>query len=157
MLGWASLALGLAVCTKSSPARAQAKAYPTRPVGVIVLFAPGGGTDLVGRIACEGLTGGLGQNFIAENIDGAATQIGTDQAAKASNDDYTLLFASSDGMSVLPAVKPSVPFNLPDDFEFISGFASNRTCALGSMRLPARPGCTGRFCAIASPSNSRKT
>jgi tripartite-type tricarboxylate transporter receptor subunit TctC len=136
ILGQAGLAVGLALGAMPGSGRAQTKAYPTRPVRVIVPFAPGGGTDLVGRIACEGLTRGLGQNFIVENIDGAATQIGTDQAAKASNDGYTLLFASSDGMSVLPAVKPSVPFKLPDDFEFISGFASNPLVIGVNPKLP---------------------
>jgi tripartite-type tricarboxylate transporter receptor subunit TctC len=135
ILGQAGLVVGM---TLAAPAivRAQTKTYPTRPVRVIVPFAPGGGTDLVGRIACEGLSRGLGQNFIVENIEGAATQIGTDQAAKAANDGYTLLFASSDGMSVLPAVKPSVPFKLPDDFEFISGFASNPLIVGVNAKLP---------------------
>src|SRR6516164_8851617 len=72
---------------------ARAQAYPTRPVRVIVPFAPGGGTDIFARIAAQKLGESLGQQFYIENIAGAGGNIGVGQAARATPDGYTVLFA----------------------------------------------------------------
>src|SRR6478672_5976356 len=98
-----------------------AQEYPSRPVRVVVPFAAGGGTDLVGRIVAQDLSKRLGQQFFIENKAGAAAQTGTDLVAKSPADGYTLLWTVTDGLSVLPAVKASVPYKIPDDFAFIAG------------------------------------
>ncbi len=114
---WAALAsLGLGW---SVPAVAQD--YPARPVRMVVPFAAGGGTDLVGRIVAQELSKALNQQFYIENKAGAAGQTGTDLVAKAPPDGYTLLWTVTDGLSVLPAVKSSVPYKIPDDFVFVAG------------------------------------
>ncbi len=95
--------------------------YPARPVRMVVPFAAGGGTDLVGRIVAQELSKGLKQQFYIENKAGAAGQVGTDLVAKSSPDGYTLLWTVTDGLSVLPAVKASLPYKIPDDFAFIAG------------------------------------
>jgi len=90
----------------------------------MVPFAPGGGTDLTARIVAEALSKSLNQSFVVENRPGAASQIGIDLVARAKPDGYTLLWTSADGISVLPAVKASVPYKIPESFEFVSSFAS---------------------------------
>lgn len=100
-----------------------AQDYPTRPVKLIIPFAAGAGTDLTGRIVAEELGKRLHQQFVVENKPGAAAQLGTDLVAKAEPDGYTLLWTVSDGLSVLPAVKPTLPYRVPDDFAFIGSIA----------------------------------
>jgi tripartite-type tricarboxylate transporter receptor subunit TctC len=73
---------------------AWAQTYPTRPVRVIVPFAPAGDTDLVARLMGQWLTERLGQPFIIENRPGAGTNIGTEAVVRAPADGYTLLLAS---------------------------------------------------------------
>jgi tripartite-type tricarboxylate transporter receptor subunit TctC len=102
---------------------AAAEEYPARPVKLIIPFAAGAGTDLSGRIVADELGKRLGQQFIVEDKPGAAAQLGTDFVAKAEPDGYTLLWTVSDGLSVLPAVKLSLPYKVPDDFAFIGSIA----------------------------------
>ena len=70
---------------------AWAQAYPTRPVHVIVGFAPGGTTDITARLISQWLSERLGQQFVVENRTGAATNIGTEAVVRAPADGYTLL------------------------------------------------------------------
>jgi tripartite-type tricarboxylate transporter receptor subunit TctC len=112
----AVVALGLAL----APNFADAEDYPSRPVRIVVPFAPGAGNDLLGRLLATELTKRLGGQVFVENKPGAASQLGTDLAAKSPADGYTLLWTASDGLSVLPAVKASIPYTIPDDFTFIA-------------------------------------
>jgi tripartite-type tricarboxylate transporter receptor subunit TctC len=74
---------------------AWAQAYPTRPVRIIVGFAPGGGTDIMARLIGQWLSERLGQQFVIENRPGAGSNIGTEMVVNAPPDGYTLLVASS--------------------------------------------------------------
>jgi len=74
---------------------ARAQAYPTRPVRIIVGFAPAGGTDIMARLIAQWLSERLGQQFVIENRPGAGTNIGTEAAVRAPADGYTLLVATS--------------------------------------------------------------
>jgi tripartite-type tricarboxylate transporter receptor subunit TctC len=74
---------------------AQAQAYPSRPVRIIVPFAAGGGTDITARVIGQWLSDRLGQQFIIENRPGGGTNIGTEAAAKATADGYTLLMVGT--------------------------------------------------------------
>jgi tripartite-type tricarboxylate transporter receptor subunit TctC len=87
------LAAGAAALPVVSPV-ARAQAYPSRPVRVIVPFAPAGDTDLVARLIGHWLSERLGQPFIIENRPGAGTNIGTEAVVRAPADGYTLLLAS---------------------------------------------------------------
>ncbi|MPZ46511.1 MAG: tripartite tricarboxylate transporter substrate binding protein [Betaproteobacteria bacterium] len=72
-----------------------AHAYPERPLRLIVPFAPGGGTDILGRLIAQGLTEGLGQQVIADNRPGAGGNVGAELAARATSDGYNLVIVSA--------------------------------------------------------------
>jgi len=114
----AAATLALALAAPLQPVWAQD--YPARPVRIVVPFAPGAGNDLLGRLIAAELTKRLGGQVYVENKPGAGSQIGTDLAAKSPPDGYTLLWTASDGLSVLPAVKASMPYKVPEDFVFIA-------------------------------------
>ncbi len=93
---------------------AAAQTYPTKPVRFIVAFAPGGAQDIIGRTIAAQLTGHLGQQIVVDNRAGAGGVIGTDIAAKAKPDGYTLLM-----LSAAQAISPSlykVPYDPVNDF-----------------------------------------
>ena len=86
--------LHLAVGAAAQPAISRfawAQAYSTRPITMIVPFAPGGLTDVIGRILAEGMRTSLGQPVIIENVGGANGSIGTGRVARAAPDGYTLV------------------------------------------------------------------
>jgi tripartite-type tricarboxylate transporter receptor subunit TctC len=87
------LAAGAAALPAASIARAQA--YPTRPVRLILGYAPGSAPDIVARLIGQWLSERLGRPFIIENRPGAGTNIGTDAVVRASPDGYTLLYVTT--------------------------------------------------------------
>jgi tripartite-type tricarboxylate transporter receptor subunit TctC len=109
-------ALLVVVC--GSPAQAQS--YPTKPVRLIVPYAPGGFADVAARIVAEKLQQRLGQQVIVENRSGGNGFIGTTAGAKATPDGYTLLVAHTGEFAVSPAVFKDIPFELERDFESIT-------------------------------------
>ena len=107
-LGMAGAVVAAGVPWKAS---AQAQNWPDRPVKLILPYAPGGGTDLIGRPWAEKLAQSFGQQFIIENRGGAGGMIGTEAAAKAAPDGYTFLLTPNATLSVLPSLRktPSDP------------------------------------------------
>jgi tripartite-type tricarboxylate transporter receptor subunit TctC len=99
---------------------AQAQSYPTKPVRLIVPYAPGGFADVAARIVAEKLQQRLGQQVIVENRSGGNGFIGTTAGAKAPADGYTLLVAHTGEFAVSPAVFKDIPFELERDFESIT-------------------------------------
>src|SRR5258708_4069832 len=85
-----------AACPSRGPtsARAQGQTFPTRFVGLVVPFPPGGGTDAIARVVSGTLSSIWGQQMVVENKGGGATSIGTDSVAKADPDGYTVLLQS---------------------------------------------------------------
>lgn len=93
------LASAVALCAltgAADPASAQTRAdYPTRPVRIVVVYAPGGGLDVVTRIVADPLTRRLGRQVVVENRPGAAGNIGTEYVSKATPDGYTLMVTTN--------------------------------------------------------------
>jgi tripartite-type tricarboxylate transporter receptor subunit TctC len=101
-------------------AQAWAQAgYPSRPVRVIVPSAPGGGTDVLTRRITPAFSRHLGQQVIVDNRGGAATIIGSELAARAAPDGYTLLMGLST-LTILPSIRKELPFDALKDFAPIS-------------------------------------
>ena len=96
---------------------AFADSYPSKPVTILVHQAPGGTNDVVGRILAQKLTELAGSSFIVENRAGANGNIGTDFAARAPKDGYTLLLTVSSTQAINPALYKKVGFDPVKDFE----------------------------------------
>jgi tripartite-type tricarboxylate transporter receptor subunit TctC len=97
---------------------AIAQQYPTKPVRIIVPFAPGGPNDILARAVGKKLSENLGQQVIADNRPGGGTVIGTEIAARAPADGYTLLMAST-SHTVNPTLRRSLPFDQLRDFTYV--------------------------------------
>lgn len=95
---------------------AHAQAFPTHPLRVIVPQPPGGGFDTGARSLAEPLAARLGQPVVVENRPGGGTLIGTEAAARAAPDGYTLLLGASANLVYTPALYRSVPFDAKADF-----------------------------------------
>lgn len=117
---------------------AQASDYPSRPVTVVVPFAPGGSVDSAARLALQTLSERLKQPFVVENVAGASGTIGSQRVARAAPDGYTLLFAVASPINVAPVVKPSiVRYDALKDFAPVATVASSPFVLIGSPRLAA--------------------
>lgn len=98
---------------------AQAQQYPSRPVRVVVPFAPGGAVDLVARTVAPGLNEALGQTVVVDNRSGAGGTIGTDIVAKARPDGHTLLVGSM-GVAVNAVLYPKLPYDTLKDLATVT-------------------------------------
>ncbi len=94
---------------------AAAQPYPTKPVRLIVPYAPGGGVDIMARILAPKFTAAMGQQFVVDNRSGAGAILGTDLVAKATADGYTLLFTNPAHVSN-PSLNAKLPFDAVRDF-----------------------------------------
>jgi tripartite-type tricarboxylate transporter receptor subunit TctC len=97
-----------------------AQQYPRRPVTLVVPFPPGAATDAFARVISRRMGEVLGQQFVVMNRDGAAGIIGTELVARAVPDGYTLLWGTSSGMAIMPALKTKLPFDPQRDFAPVS-------------------------------------
>jgi tripartite-type tricarboxylate transporter receptor subunit TctC len=116
--------------------KAHSAGYPTRPIRLIVGFAPGGGTDQLGRVVAQALSETLKQSVVVENRPGANMIIASEAVAKSAPDGYTL------GMAAVPSVtNPSLhsklPFDTSQDFTWISQLSSTSLVLLANKDLPA--------------------
>ncbi len=106
-----------------APTVSIAQPYPRKPVKIIVAFAQGTATDILARLVAEQLGKSLGQPFLVENRAGAGGIIGTEFAAKAAPDGYTLTMAPSGPFGSNPGVYAKLPYDAIKDFEPISNIA----------------------------------
>jgi len=109
--------LALAAMTASAGAAEQ---FPTRPIRVIVPYAPGGNVDISARIVAPPMGEILGQTVVVDNRPGAGGNLGASLVAKATPDGYTLLVGSSGPLSVNPVIFKSLPYDSLKDFAPIS-------------------------------------
>jgi tripartite-type tricarboxylate transporter receptor subunit TctC len=90
---------------------AQAQQYPQRAVSLVVPFPPGAATDAFARLVADRMTKILGQQMVVINRDGAAGLIGTESVARAAPDGYTLVWGTSSGLAIMPALGRKMPFD----------------------------------------------
>src|SRR6266487_3510119 len=114
----------------------DAKDYPTKPIRFIVPYPPAGGTDVVARILSEPLAAALGQPIIIDNRGGAAGNLGTDLAAKATPDGYTILFTLS-SHTINPKLYDKLPFDVERDFVPVSLAALSPQILVAHPSVPA--------------------
>ena len=98
--------------------------YPSRPVRLVVPFAAGGPTDILGRLYAEKLTAHWGRQVVVDSRPGASGTLGVDIVAKSNPDGYTVLFVSTSTFAVNQVVLKNIPYDIVRDFAFI-GLASN--------------------------------
>jgi tripartite-type tricarboxylate transporter receptor subunit TctC len=98
-----------------TPSAAVAQAYPSKPIRVVVPYAPGGATDLTARLVGQKMQAAIKQNVIVENRPGAGGVIGADVVAKAAPDGYTVLVGVPAEMAILPQLQ-KVPYAVARDF-----------------------------------------
>jgi tripartite-type tricarboxylate transporter receptor subunit TctC len=110
-----ALGLALALLVAVVAWTAAAQGYPNKAIRVIVPYPPGGGTDVIARILQEPLATELGQPIVIDNRGGAAGNLGTDLAAKAAADGYTILFTLS-SHTINPKLYDKLPFDVERDF-----------------------------------------
>jgi tripartite-type tricarboxylate transporter receptor subunit TctC len=109
------LALTFAIACSAAAAQAQ-PAWPTKPIRILVGYAPGGSTDVTARIIAQALSERLGQPVIIENRPGAAGNIAAEAAAKADPDGYTITMSTSSTFATNPSLYKSLPFDVQADF-----------------------------------------
>ena len=133
-LHWAAGAAALAAI----PRIAQAQAYPSRPVRVIVPFAPGGQTDVVARLIAQKVSDRLGQQFYIENAAGAGGNIGAGRAAQAAPDGYTILFIDAIGFTANPNLYSRLPYDPATDFDAVAIGATTMQVLSANPSVPAQ-------------------
>jgi tripartite-type tricarboxylate transporter receptor subunit TctC len=126
----------LALCC--SPLLAAAQSYPARPITLIVPFPPGGSTDIIGRIAADGLARELGQPLVVDNRGGAGGAIGAKAIADAAPDGYTLGIATVSTHVVNPIVHHDLRYDALADFTFVAEIASVPNVVSVHPSVPAR-------------------
>jgi tripartite-type tricarboxylate transporter receptor subunit TctC len=134
VLGQSALA---AITTSVAIGMAFAQAYPAKPVRVVVPFAPGGGTDVIARHLASGMSESLKRQVLVDNRAGANGIVGTEIAARAPADGYTLLFVSSPH-SVNPSMYARLPFDTLRDFAPVSLVALSPYVLVTHPSLPVR-------------------
>jgi len=112
--------LGLALA--GAPGMA-AEPFPSRPITLIVAFAPGTGSDAVARIVAGAMGTALGQTVVVDNRSGAGGALGTEQGARAAPDGYTLTLATTSTLLTNPALNPKLRYRPEKDFVPVAGLA----------------------------------
>jgi tripartite-type tricarboxylate transporter receptor subunit TctC len=133
----ASLAAGAcALCAVSAHSQ-DVRSYPSRPVRLVVPYAPGGTTDYSARLIGTKLAEALGQSVVVDNRPGAGSIIGSDVVAKAIPDGYTLLMVDT-GFSLTPALYSKLPFDVGRDFAPVTEVMRVANWLIVHPSLPAR-------------------
>jgi tripartite-type tricarboxylate transporter receptor subunit TctC len=117
-------------------AQQEAASYPTRPVRLIVPFGAGASTDIIARVFAAKFSEALGQTIVVENRPGAAGVVGTESAARATPDGYTLLIYGIN-QAITPALQKKLPYSARD-FALISLYGKMPNILVVNLGLPAR-------------------
>jgi tripartite-type tricarboxylate transporter receptor subunit TctC len=117
-------------------AAAFAQGYPSKPVRLVVGFAPGGAADIISRAMSDPLTRALGQGIIVDNKPGAGSSLAAEFVSKAAPDGYTIMIASQSGMIVNPLVNKAIAYDTQRDFTAITQVTSSPLVVAVNPSLP---------------------
>ena len=129
----------IAISTLAFPVLAASAlaAYPDKPIKMMIGYAPGSSTDIVGRMIANDLSLALKQPIIVENRGGAAGSLAADAVAKSAPDGYTILFAQN-GLAINVAANPKLPFNGQKDLLPVVGVAATPHILIVNNNSPAK-------------------
>ena len=116
----------------------HAQSFPSKPLRIVVPFAPGGSTDIVARILADKLAGPLGQPVVVENRAGAAGNIGAEAVARSAPDGYTLLMATTGVMAINNSLYKNMTYDAAKDLEPVSFTTSITNVLAVPVDLPAK-------------------
>ena len=139
---WILPAVSLCALTSAAQSLAQAPAspmetYPSKPLRLIVPFAPGGGSEVV-RIVAQTMSSKTGQQIVIDNRGGAGGLIGAEMAARANPDGYTVFLGGSASHGTNPNLYSKLPYDPVKDFRPVTLFASTPYILTSNPALPAR-------------------
>jgi tripartite-type tricarboxylate transporter receptor subunit TctC len=117
--------------------QASAQTYPNRPVRLVVAFAPGTTSDIIGRIFAEKLTQAMGQTFVVDNRTGAGGTIGAETVARAAPDGYTLLVSTA-ALPVSAHVYPNLKYDTGRDFASVTVISHSPLLLASNLSFPPR-------------------
>jgi tripartite-type tricarboxylate transporter receptor subunit TctC len=135
--GLGRIVAAIVLAASVSCAAAQ-ESYPSRPVTLIVPFAAGGSTDVIGRVVAEAMRGPLGQTLVIENRGGAGGSIGTAAIAKAAPDGYTIGMGTASTLAINPAAYKSLSYDIAKDLAPIGLIAQVPNVITVNPKVPAK-------------------
>ncbi len=128
--------VALALCLVM-PHVAASQEFPSKPIRMIVPYPPGGGTDTAARPIAQKMTESLGQAVIVDNRPGASEVIGTEAAARAAPDGYTLLLTTN-AFAINPSLQPKLPYDPARDFTPVSPLVTTPFMLVANPRLAVK-------------------
>src|SRR5467141_3899805 len=139
--------IAVAIAAACWAAAALAQTYPSKPIRLVVPFAPGGSSTIVARAFSAEMSKGLGQQFVVENKPGAGGNIAMEEVAKAEPDGYTLIIGHVGTLAMNPYMFEKLPYDASRDFRPVSLFAKVPTIFVVHESVPASN--LGEFVALA--------
>jgi tripartite-type tricarboxylate transporter receptor subunit TctC len=136
--GSAAVLVAAIAAGASASVLAQSAAYPTKPIRVVIGYAPGGPADIVGRLITPKMSESLGQQVIIDNRGGAGGTIGGEMVAKSPPDGYTLGLGSSGNLIMAPHLYPKIGYVVTKDFMPISCLAQTAYVIAINPTVPAK-------------------
>jgi tripartite-type tricarboxylate transporter receptor subunit TctC len=126
----------LALVSALLPAALGAQTYPSRPITIIVPYAPGGAVDAMGRVAGTLLTESIGQSVVVDNRPGGSSIIGMLACSKSAPDGHTICFTVSDSLSYNPAMFSDLPYKPDTDFAAIINLGLANQLIVANINAP---------------------